>query len=115
MTIKQTITYNDFEKVDIRVGKILTVEDFPKARKKAYKLLIDFGSEIGLKRSSAQIVDNYTKEELVGRLVLAVVNFAPKQIADFLSEVLVFGVNDKNNNVKLLCVDGEVEPGKSVF
>jgi len=115
MTIKQTITYNDFEKVDIRVGKILTVDDFPKARKKAYKLLIDFGSEIGVKRSSAQIVDNYTKEELVGRLVLAVVNFAPKQIADFLSEVLVLGVNDKNDNVRLLCVDDEVEPGKSVF
>ncbi|WP_291492431.1 tRNA-binding protein [Desulfurella sp.] len=115
MTIKQTITYNDFEKVDIRVGKILTVDDFPKARKKAYKLLIDFGSEIGVKRSSAQIVDNYTKEELVGRLVLAVVNFAPKQIADFLSEVLVLGVNDKNDNVRVLCVDDEVEPGKSVF
>lgn len=113
--MKPEITYNDFEKVDIRVGKILSVEDFPKARKKAYKLLIDFGREIGLKRSSAQIVDRYSKEDLINRLILAVVNFPPKQIADFISEVLVLGVEDKEGYVSLLCVDTQVEIGKKVF
>ncbi|OSS41990.1 Protein secretion chaperonin CsaA [Desulfurella amilsii] len=113
--MKQEIAYGDFEKVDIRVGRILSVEDFPKARKKAYKLLIDFGSEIGIKRSSAQIVDNYSKEDLVNKLILAVVNFPPKQIANFISEVLVIGVEDKNGYVSLLCVDREVELGKRVF
>lgn len=113
--MKETVQYGDFEKLDIRVGKILSVEDFQKARKKAYKLQIDFGNEIGIKRSSAQIVDNYSKEELTGKLILAVVNFMPKQIADFISEVLVLGVNDNDGNVCLLCVDKSVELGKQVF
>lgn len=113
--MKKIIQYGDFEKIDIRVGRILSVEDFPKARKKAYKLRIDFGDEIGIKQSSAQIVDNYSKEELVGKLILAVVNFPPKQIADFISEVLVLGVNDQDGKVCLLCVDKTVQLGQIVF
>ncbi len=113
--MKQTISYDDFEKVDMRVGKILSVEDFPKARKKAYKLLIDFGSEIGIKRSSAQIVAKYSKEDLVGKLVIGIVNFAPKQIADFLSEVLILGVRDSEGDVCLLCLDKEVDIGEQIF
>ena len=97
-----TITWSDFEKVDIRVGTITEVSDFPKARKPAYKLLIDFGPETGLKRSSAQITKYYGKEELLNRQVVAVVNFPPKQIADFISECLVLGVYDENNDVILL-------------
>ncbi len=82
--VSPIITYQDFEKVDIRVGKIFQVEDFPQARKPAYKLTIDFGPDIGIKRSSAQLTRHYTKEELVGKLVIAVVNFPPKRIGPFL-------------------------------
>ena len=92
--IKAQITYEDFEKVDLRVGKVIKVEDFPEARKPAYKLTIDFGSEIGTKKSSAQIVKNQTKEELLGQQVVCVVNFAPRQIGPFISEVLTLGVAD---------------------
>lgn len=95
------ISYSDFEKVDIRVGTIIAVEEFPEARKPAYKLTIDCG-DLGIKKSSAQITQNYTKEELVGKQILAVVNFAPKQIGPFISEVLTLGVNDKNGNVVLI-------------
>ena len=84
------ITYQDFEKVEMRVGVITKVEDFPEARKPAYKLTLDFGNDIGIKHSSAQIT-NYPKEEIVGRKVVAVVNFPPKQVANFISEVLVLG------------------------
>jgi len=109
-------TVEDFEKIDIRVGKILEVESFPKARKRAYKLLIDFGNEIGTKRSSAQIVDNYSKDDLVGKLVVCVINLPPKQIANFISEVLVLGVKDKKGFVSLLCIDdNDVEIGSKVF
>lgn len=108
------ITYDDFEKVDIRVGKILRVEDFPQARKPAYKLTIDFGPEIGLKRSSAQIT-NYTKQELEGKQVMAVVNFAPKRIGPFLSEVLTLGVADTTGNVILLTPTHEVPLGGKMF
>ena len=85
------ITYEDFEKVDIRVGKIIEVSDFPEARKPAYKLKIDFGPEIGVKQSSVQAIGAHTKEELEGRLVCCVVNFSPKKIADFESQVLTLG------------------------
>lgn len=108
------ITFSDFEKVDIRVGKIIEVEDFPQARKPAYKLTIDFGPAIGIKRSSAQIT-NYSKEELLGRQILGVVNFAPKQIGPFLSEVLTLGVSDENGDVILLTPTKEVPLGRKMF
>lgn len=98
-------TIDDFEKLDIRVGKILEVFDFPEARKPAYKLKIDFGDEIGIKHSSVQIVALYTKEDLVGRLVLGVVNFPPRQVGPFVSEVLTLGVPDKDGNVILIVPD----------
>ena len=89
-------TYDDFMKVDIRVGRITEVHDFPEARKPAFKLTIDFGPEIGIKKSSGQFVTHHTKEELVGKLVLGVVNFPPRQIGPVLSEVLTLGVPDEN-------------------
>lgn len=92
--IKPQISYEDFEKVDIRLGRIIKVEDFPEARNPTYKLWIDFGKEIGVKTSSAQIVKNHTKEELLEKQVACVVNFAPKQIGPFKSEVLTLGPND---------------------
>ena len=104
------VTIEDFEKLDIRVGRIVEVEDFPEARKPAYKLKIDFGQEIGLKQSSAQLVDLYTKEELKGKLVLGVVNFSPRQIGPFVSEVLTLGVPDENGNVILVVPDKENSP-----
>ena len=96
------ISWSDFEKIDIRTGTIIEVNDFPKARKPAYKLLIDFGKDLGLKRSSAQITAHYKKEDLLNRQIIAVVNFPPKQIADFTSECLVLGVYDENKDVILL-------------
>ncbi len=95
------ITYEDFTKVDIRAGTIITVDDFPEARKPAYKLTIDFGAEIGIKKSSAQITTYYPKEELVGKQVMAVVNFPLKQIGPFMSEVLTLGFADENNDIVL--------------
>lgn len=109
------ISYGDFEKVDIRVGKIVKVEDFPQARKPAYKLTIDFGPEIGLKKSSAQITKHYTKDELPGRLVMAVVNFPPKQIGPFISEVLTLGVPDGDGGVVLLVPTKDVPLGGKMF
>lgn len=108
------ITYSDFEKVDIRVGRIVKVEDFPQARKPAYKLTIDFGTEIGLKKSSAQVT-NYTKEELLGKQVMGVVNFPPRQIGPFFSEVLTLGVPDGEGNVILLSPTREVPLGGKMF
>jgi tRNA-binding protein len=109
------ITYSDFEKVDIRAGRIIQVEDFPQARKPAYKLLIDFGPEIGTKRSSAQVTRHYTKEELLGTLVMGVVNFPPKQIGPFVSEVLTLGVADEYGDVVLLSPTKEVPSGGKMF
>ncbi len=108
------ITYEHFEKVDIRVGKIIKVEDFPKARKPAYKLWIDFG-ELGVKKSSAQITKLYRKNDLVGRLIIAVTNFSPRQIGDFMSEVLVLGVVVDDDKVVLVQPDSEVPPGKRIL
>lgn len=107
------ITYDDFAKVDMRIGRIVDIKDFPKARKPAYKLWIDFG-ELGIKKSSAQITHLYAGEDLMGRLVVAVVNFPPKQVADFISEVLVLGV-DTEDGVALLQPDREVQVGKRVY
>lgn len=109
------ITYEDFSKVDIRVGKIIKVEDFPEARKPAYKLTIDFGSEIGIKKSSAQIVDLYNKAQLLGTLVLGVVNFPPKQIGPFVSECLTLGVPDEQGRVVLVRPDKNATIGGKLF
>ncbi len=106
------ITFNDFLKVDIRVGSILKAETFPEARKPAYKLWIDFGPSIGTKKTSAQITDNYTLAELIGRQVLAVVNFPPRQIGPFMSEVLTLGVTDNKGAVTLLGPDKEIPNGE---
>lgn len=104
------ITFDDFAKVDIRVGEIVKVEFFEKARRPAYKLLIDFGNEIGTKKTSAQITDLYTEQELTGKQVLAVINFPPRQIADFMSEVLVLGTYSKDG-VVLIQPERNVENG----
>ena len=109
------ISFEDFERVDIRVGKIVKVEDFPEARKPAYKLEIDFGAEIGVKKSAAQITDLYTKKDLSGTQVLAVVNFAPKQVGPFISEVLTLGVSDKENRVVLVRPDQNASLGSKLF
>jgi tRNA-binding protein len=108
------IEFDDFMKVDIRVGRVLRVEDFPEARKPAWKLYIDFGAEIGEKLSSAQI-KNYSREELEGSLVVAVVNFAPRQIGPFMSEVLTLGVPDEEGRVILLRPTSDVPVGGRMF
>lgn len=109
------IDYNDFEKVDIRVGKIIKVEDFPEARKPAYKLTVDFGPEIGIKKSSVQIVDLYKKEDLENILVMGVVNFPPKQIGPFMSEVLTVGVTNEEGQVVLVRPDKSAKLGSKLF
>ena len=108
------INWDDFEKIDMRVGTVLEVNDFPKARKPAFLLTIDFGSDIGIKKSSAQITTHYKKEELLNRQVIAVVNFPPKQIANFLSECLVLGVYDENKDVILLAPEKFVKNGQKI-
>lgn len=104
------VTFDDFSKLDIRVGTIIKAENFDNARKPAYKLEIDFGKEIGIKKSSAQITEKYTIEELNGKKILAVVNFPEKQIADFMSQVLVLGTYSKDGEV-LIVPDKDVENG----
>lgn len=106
--MQTTITWQDFEKIDMRTGTIIEVNDFPKARKPAYQLLIDLGEEIGIKRSSAQITAHYSKDDLLHKQVIVVVNFPAKSIAGFMSECLVLGVYDENKEVILL------NPGKQV-
>ena len=109
------ITFADFEKVDIRVGTIIGVEPFPEARKPAFKLRIDFGIEIGIKKSSAQIAGHYTPDTLLGRQVAAVVNFPPRQIGPFMSEVLTLGFPDANGTVVLISPSQMVPNGGKLF
>jgi tRNA-binding protein len=109
------IAFDDFMKVDIRVGRIVEAEAFPEARKPAFKLTIDFGPEIGVRRSSAQITFNHRLEELVGTLVLAIVNFPPRQIGPFMSEVLTLGVPDQDGAVMLIRPDRDVPLGGRLF
>jgi tRNA-binding protein len=109
----ERITWNDFEKVEMRVGTILEVKDFPEARKPAYQLVIDFGEEIGIRKSSAQITKRYSKEDLIGKQIVAVVNFPKKQIGTFMSECLVLG-SVNGDEVVLLAPDLKVENGLRV-
>ena len=109
-----SIAWADFEKVDMRVGLVTEAQPFPEARRPALKLWIDFGPELGVKRSSAQIAAHYGAAELIGRRVIAVVNFAPKQIGPFVSEVLVMGAYDERGEVVLLSVDQPVTPGSKI-
>jgi len=109
------ISFDDFLKVDVRVGRIVSARPFPAARKPAYQLELDFGPEVGRRRSSAQLTQRYTADELVGRQVLAVINFPPRQIATLLSEVLVLGVPDANGNVVLVQPEADVPLGGRLF
>ena len=109
------ISYEDFCKVDIRVGTIINVEAFPEARKAAFKLFIDFGSIIGIKKTSSQITDRYQKENLIGKQVLAVMNFFPKQIGSFMSEVLVLGLSNENNEIVLVTLETIVLNGQKLY
>ena len=109
------ISWEDFEKVDVRVGTVVEAEPFPEARKTSIKLLVDFGPEVGTRKTSAQLTAHYEPEKLVGRQVVAVVNFPSKRIAGFESEVLVLGVPDGKEDVVLLSPDREVPPGGRMF
>ena len=108
-------TFEDFQKLDIRVGRIIDIQDFPEARKPSYKLKIDFGEEIGIRRSCAQLTSNYNKQELTGKLVLCVVNFPPRQIGPVVSEVLTLGVPDEDNECILVIPDGNVPLGGKLY
>lgn len=108
-------TIEDFLKLDVRVGEIIAVEDFPEAKKPAFKLAINFGDELGVKKSSAQITQNYSKEELVGMKVLGIVNFPPRQIGPFISEVLTLGVPDANQNCVLITPSKDVPIGGRLY
>ena len=107
--------FNDFEKLDIRIGKIVEIEDFPEARNPSYKLKIDLGEEIGIKKSCVQLTENYNKDELKDKLVLCVVNFPPRQIGPAISEVLTLGVPDENNKCILIKPDKEVSIGGKLY
>jgi len=111
----EEISWNDFEKVDMRVGTILNVADFPKARKPAYQLTIDFGDELGIKQCSAQMTVHYSKEELLGKQIVAIVNFPKKQIANFFSECLVTGFADDNGDIILTTVEKKVPNGAKLM
>lgn len=110
-----TISFDDFLKVDIRVGTILRAEEFPEARRPAFKLFIDFGPEIGEKKTSAQITENYSLEDLPGKQVAAVVNFPPKQIGKYMSEVLVLGFPDDNDQVTLISPSKKIPNGGRLY
>ena len=114
LNLENEITFNDFLKVDIRVGKITSAEDFPEAKNPAYKLHIDFGPKIGSKKSSAQITQRYEKHDLVGRKIAAVVNFPKKQIGKFMSEVLVLGFSDANGHIVLAGVEIDIPLGSKL-
>lgn len=109
------ISWQDFEQVELRVGTIIEADDFPEARKPAYKLLVDFGPDIGIKKSSAQITHHYTKKQLIGKQVLGVVNFPEKQIGPFMSQCLVTGFYDESGNVVLAVPDKKIENGKKLL
>ena len=115
MALSDPITFDDFMKVDIRVGTVMTAEPFPEARKPAIKMVIDFGEEIGHKKSSAQITVHYTPDELVGRKVMSVVNFPPRQIGPFMSEVLVLGFADDDGAIVLTGPDKDVPNGERLM
>ncbi|MCZ8194418.1 tRNA-binding protein [Brevundimonas sp.] len=115
MTLPATISWDDFARVDIRLGRPLKAESFPEARKPAYRLKIDFGPQIGVKKSSAQITRHYAVDQLVGRNVAAVVNFPPRQIGPFMSEVLTLGFPDAEGEVVLVGVDRDAEIGGWLF
>lgn len=110
-----TITFDDFLKVDIRVGTIIDAQDFPEARNPAYKLLIDFGEDIGERKTSAQITQNYSKEELIGTQIAAVINFPEKQIGPFMSQVLTLGFPDSNGNVVLIKPSKDIPNGGRLY
>ena len=110
-----TISFDDFLKVDVRVGTIVDVQDFPEARKPAFKLWVNFGADIGTRNTSAQITKYYTPDDLVGRQVAAVVNFPPKQVGNFMSEILVLGFPDPDGEVVLIGIDHEVPNGGRLF
>jgi tRNA-binding protein len=109
------LSYAEFQRIDIRVGRIVLVEEFPAARKPAYKLQIDFGADIGVKKSSVQVTKHYSREQLLNRLVVAVVNFPPKQIGPYMSEVLTLGVPDSDGDVVLLVPEQDVPVGGRMF
>ena len=113
--MSETITYADFERVDIRVGTIIEAEVFPEARKPAYKLQIDFGPEIGIKKSSAQITVHYQPEDLIGRQIMAVVNFPPRQIGAVRSEVLTLGFEDEAGAIVLAAIDKAIPNGRKLM
>jgi len=115
MTLPATISWDDFARVDIRLGRLLKAESFPEARKPAYRLKIDFGPQIGVKKSSAQITRHYAVDQLVGRNVAAVVSFPPRQIGPFMSEVLTLGFPDAEGEVVLVGVDRDAEIGGRLF
>lgn len=109
------ITYEDFEKVDIRAGEIMEAEDFPEARKPMYKITVDFGPEIGIKKSSGQFTHHYSKEELVGKMIIGVVNFPPKKIGSFVSEFLTLGLADEEDKIVLLMPTKKVPKGAKMM
>ncbi len=115
VAVNPTITFDDFLKVDVRVGRIVEVRPFPAARKPAYQLEVDFGPELGRRRSSAQLTQRYQPEDLLGRLVLGVINFPARQIANFFSDVLVLGVPDADGNVVLIEPQADVPLGGRLF